>query len=279
MNNRIQERFGWIDNNWGSINQLKISINDRGLNFGDGIFETILLCNGKAKLLTAHLNRWHASASYLGMAKPPNENKINTLITEVIEKYSLMKGYASLRLNWSRGNNINRGINIENDYIYNKNHSFWMELSHINPCFNPISVMISNNEKRNANSKINLHKTFGYGQSIQAKKEAKDSGYDDAILESTNGYICCGTTSNLIVKRNNKYLTPYGSSGCLPGIMRQQGLNSGSIKESNLYSYPEENDEWLIINSLCCQPIYKINNTFLNIFSNPKEFWISLYNC
>tara|TARA_Y100001968_G_scaffold142203_1_gene129986 strand:+ start:4873 stop:5706 length:834 start_codon:yes stop_codon:yes gene_type:complete len=274
---KSSKSIGWINGHWGKLEQLTVAIEDRGLKYADGIFETILIAQGKAKLLSSHLSRWKKNAKQLGMALPPTEDWLNPLIQESIYRCSLHKGYGALRLNWSRGNSHNRAIFIKKENTSFKSHQFWLELHAITPCFKPITTIISCLEKRNANSILSTCKTFAYGQAIQAQLEAEKLGADQALLESTNGELCCGTTSNIIIKRNKIMLTPRLKSGCLPGVMRQQGLNSGIIKEVQLTSVPQRNDEWLLINSLGCKPIYKVNQTNLNPFPNPEEFWLSLY--
>ena len=271
-------RIGWLDGHWGSLKELKVPLADRSLNYGDGIFETILISNGKAQLLRHHFNRWQNSALKLGMAQPPKEEIINQLINEGIKKCSLENSNGAIRLNWSRGYIATRGINFPIKKADPSNHRFWLEINNLEPCFKPVSTMISLHEKRNAESNLNLHKTFAYGQSIQARKEAQEAGFDEALLQSTSGEICCGAVANLIIKRNNKFLTPRLESGCLPGIMRQQGLNKGLIEEVELEPTPHENDKWLLVNSLSCKPIFRVNNTSLQIDENSKKFWFSLYN-
>ena len=39
------------------INKKTVSINDRAFNYGDGIFETILVKNNKPVLINQHINR------------------------------------------------------------------------------------------------------------------------------------------------------------------------------------------------------------------------------
>ena len=274
----MSKNFGWINNQWGSLDQLAIPINDRGLNYGDGIFETILIWQGMPKLLKEHLARWKRSAQVLEMEEPPEEEMILTLINEGINLCSLQQRDGAVRLNWSRGSNLKRGIDIHIPQFENSTNRFWLELNPIEANFSPVSVMISNTEKRNGSSQLNGHKTFAYGQAIQTRQEAKRYGFDDALIESTLGGICCGSAANLIVKRNDEYLTPSLQSGCLPGIMRQQGINSGIIKEKIIDVRPMVGDQWLLINSLSCRPIYKVNNVLLEAISSPQDFWSSLYN-
>ncbi|AAQ00901.1 MULTISPECIES: aminotransferase class IV [Prochlorococcus] len=276
MNNILDNQISWINGHWIKHNEPQLPINDRGLTLSDGIFETILIMNNQPILLNAHLDRWNESAILLGMAKPPTKDHILSLIKEAINKNPLAQGSAVLRLNWSRGDNNGRGIKLSSANAKSSSHRFWLTLRAYKPSFKPITTMISKLEQRNANSKINQCKTFAYTQSIQARREANIAGFDDALLLSTNGEIACGTTSNLIVKRRDKWLTPHISSGCLPGIMRQQGLNSGILKEAKISPEPEPKDQWLLINSLSCHSIIKVNTKSFEEYEASKILWTSL---
>ena len=266
-------RIAWIHNDWNDIDQIKIDINDRGLTLGDGVFETILILNGKPKLLKSHLKRWNESAAIFKMNFPPKESLITALINEGIKKANLTNNNGSIRLNWSRGTSSIRGINLTKDSSKNV---FWMEINPGEPCFKHISVIISKYEKRNPFSQLSSCKTFSYGQSILAREEARSAGFDDALLMSMNNKVCCGTTANLIVKYKDQIRTPPLSSGCLPGIMRQQGLKKGIIQEADINPIPKDGEEWLLINSLGCQPIKKLNNKNFQIFSSPSKIWHKL---
>ena len=104
--------IAWIDGpgdggTWGAPEQLALPLADRGLALADGLFETILIQNGKPQLLEAHLQRWRQAAARLGMAAPPEADCLLPLVAEAIERSG--SSDAALRLNWSRGN-AGRGI-------------------------------------------------------------------------------------------------------------------------------------------------------------------------
>ncbi len=266
------KKLGWINGHWGVFKDLKVSINDRGLNFGDGIFETILILNGMPQLVDEHLNRWEKSASILEMNPPPSKEWLTSLIEDGINRAQLNNINGVVRINWTRGESEQRGIDISQK----NHHSFWLEMDSYQPSFESISTMISQTERRNSFSRLSYCKTFSYNQGIQARLEAKNAGFNDALLLNNHGDICCSTTANILVKRNNKWLTPKSSSGCLPGIMRQRGIDLNIIKETLIEAKPENNDEWFLINSLSCHPIHKVNQKELNTSTNPKQFWLSL---
>ena len=272
MTKNRKEKLGWIDGQWGIFKDLKLPINDRGLNFADGIFETILILNGTPQLLTEHLNRWENSANILGMNPPPSKTWLIPLIEDGINRSQINKRNGVIRLNWTRGESKQRGIDLSNT----NPHRFWLEIDSCQPNFESISTIISQIERRNSFSKLSSCKTFSYNQAIQARIEAKNAGFDDALLLNIEGNICCGTTANILVKRENNWLTPSLKSGCLPGIMRQRGIDLNIIKEGLIESSPQDNDEWFLINSLSCRPIQKINQKELRRSTNPEEFWMKL---
>ncbi len=274
--NLHNNEVAWIAGEWVSSSDFKIPICDRGLKLSDGIFETILILKGSLILFSKHIDRLNNSAKILGLPSPPGKIFIHNLVMEGIKNLGIENKNGILRLNWSRGNSTSRNIySLEAEENLPR---FWMEIRSGDPSFDPISTLISKYEKRNLYSRLNQCKTFAYNQSIQAKREAKLSGFDDALLENTNHEICCGTTANLIVKRGDQFLTPPLSSGCLPGVMRQKGIDLKIIRESKLTSYPEKNDQWILLNSLSCRPIRQVNNCYLEVYKETKKFWLDLIN-
>ena len=98
----MTKKIGWIHGKWGSEKELFVPLLEKGITLGNGIFETIVILEGKPKLLKQHLKRWHNSAKLLNMKKPPNQLFLDPLINEAIEPISLAKGNGVLKLNWSR---------------------------------------------------------------------------------------------------------------------------------------------------------------------------------
>ena len=239
---------------WGTPQTLTLPISDRGLQLADGLFETLLVETGHAWLLEEHLGRWQSSAALLGLPPPPGAATVQPLIAAAIERSGIGTALGSsgaLRLNWSRGSGA-RGI----DPPSNCSPSFWLQLSSLKPCFEPVRVIVSATETRSATSLLSRCKSFAYGASIQARRQALEAGADDALLASSAGGLCCGTSANLLVWRGGSWITPPLSSGCLPGVMRQRGLDRGLITEAPVNEQDLASCEaaWLI-NSLGCRPI------------------------
>lgn len=61
----------------------------------------------------------------------------------------------------------------------------------------------------------------GYVNSVLAKQDAIDSGYDDAIFLDNNGHVCELSAANIFLVRKGKLITPWVDSDILEGINRR----------------------------------------------------------
>lgn len=258
--------IAWIESpepsgRWGAPGELSVPLNDRALMLADGLFETVLMREGQPRLLAAHLARWHQGAALLGMDSPPAARDLEPLIREAVERSGIREG--ALRLNWSRGSAAGaaRGIAIPGPC----RHRFWLQLSAATPCFAPVRVIVSPTEERSATSLLSRCKTFAYGAAIQSRRQAEAAGADDALLVSSAGGLCCGTTANLLVRQEGSWLTPPLASGCLPGVMRARALERGLASEASLGTLTEADlsrcPGALLLNSLSCRPISHLGDT------------------
>ncbi len=62
--------------------------------------------------------------------------------------------------------------------------------------------------------------TGGYINSVAAKQEALQKGFDEAIMLNSQGYVSEATGENLFVVKDGEVLTPPLAAGPLPGITR-----------------------------------------------------------
>lgn len=296
---------------WGRPDQLSLPLDDRGLSLADGLFETVLVEQGQARLLDAHLERWRRSAALLGMEPPPNRQGLEPLIAAALER-SQAGGSAldgALRLNWSRGSAPGRGIDLPAEGEPPLLHRFWLQFTPLQPNFRPVTVWISQLERRQATSLLSQCKTFAYGQAIQARREARSAGAEEALLLGTGGELCCGATANLLLLIDGTWFTPPLASGCLPGVMRGRALELGLVREATLDpglllrpitdpikdpTNDSINDPTktsvsaaLLLNSLGCRPIRAVNGQAVGAAGQPagdpgwasalaESFWRSL---
>ena len=275
----MKATLGWYKDQWLDIDQILISANNRGLKFGDGIFETILIKQNKPVLFDEHFQRLKKSSKILNINLKINKSTLKQTISDGIKKLSLTNDqFASVRINYSRGTNKGRTLNTNCTLETKDLDNLWLEFYRIKPNFNPISVLISQIEKRNEFSLISKCKTFSYNQSIQVLTEANEKFFDDAILLNTSGEVSCGSTFNLLIKRNNQWITPRKESGCLEGIMIAKALKLKIVKEALIFPEFQDDDIIVAINSLSCRQINKINDLKFRPQFDPIYFWDLLYN-
>ena len=288
---------------WGRPDQLSLPLDDRGLTLADGLFETVLVEQGQARLLDAHLDRWRRSAALLGMEPPPTRQVLEPQIAAALQRSQAAGG--ALRLNWSRGSAPARGIDLPADGEPPLLHRFWLQFTPLQPSFRPVTVWISQLERRQGASLLSQCKTFAYGQAIQARREARSAGAEEALLLGTGGELCCGATANLLLLIDGTWLTPPLASGCLPGVMRGRALELGLVHEATLDpglllqsvdgsvhdpskdSVTDSVSAALLLNSLGCRPIRAVNGQAVGAAGQPvgdpgwasalaESFWRSL---
>ena len=270
--------IGWHKDRWLDIGNIYISANDRGLKFGDGIFETILIKNNNAILIDEHIQRLENSSRVLNINLNINKPYLKDIISLGIKKLSIRNDQlGSIRINYSRGLNKGRSIKINKDQQEYDINNLWIEFYLIKPNFCPISTFISQTEKRNQYSLINQCKTFSYNQSIQVLIEANKKLFDDCLMLNTADELCCGSTFNILLKRKNKWITPRKESGCLQGIMVKKALELKMVKEELILPKFYKDDILIAINSLSCRQINRVNDIEFTPTFDPKYFWNLLY--
>ena len=83
-----------------------------------------------------------------------------------------------------------------------------------------LRVMTSSFQRPNPKGfKIQAKAAGHYVNSILASQEAKEKGYDEALLEDMNNYVAEGPGANIFYEKNGKLFTP-AAGNILPGITR-----------------------------------------------------------
>jgi branched-subunit amino acid aminotransferase/4-amino-4-deoxychorismate lyase len=271
--------IAWIDEplpggSWGDPDRLGLPLSDRGLLLADGLFETVLVEGGRPRLLEEHLTRWRTSAALLGMAPPPGADRVVPLLAQAVARTGL-GGAAALRLNWSRGSGGGRrGLALPGPGEPQGRPRFWLQLSPWQRVSKPVAVVVSRLERRNPASLVSRCKTFAYAGAIQALREARAAGADDALLLGGGGGLCCGTSANLLVRLKGAWITPPLASGCLPGVMRGRGLALGLVREGGLgVADLLASEGALLINSLGLRPIRRCEGRELPLPSGAESLW------
>ena len=191
-----------------------ISLEDRGFSYGDGLFETIAVRDGKCRFLDAHLKRLQAGCSRLGL----NEQPTDTLATELIK--AIANGtYGTAKIIITRGRGP-RGYrppaNPEPTRIIG-----YQESVAVTPVLQGVQLrycttLISRNRQTAGLKSLNRL------EQVLAQSEWNDPGIAEGLMLNDKGEVVCGTMTNLFCSRDKVLLTPNLSECGIKGVMRQQ---------------------------------------------------------
>ncbi len=229
----------YINNNGELLPKDGYNLNatNRGFRYGDGLFESIRIINGKIIGLQAHLDRLFSGLKELKIEKPQDysfaffQNKIE----ELLRKNGIEKG-GRVRLTVCR----------EDGGFYkpfSNGACFTIEADHYDDNLfvlnqNGLSVDLYP-ENRKPISNLSKYKSSNALLYIMAALYAEEKGFDDVILQNNKFEIIEGTSSNLFIVSNGVLYTPGLDSGCVGGTMRMQIINlaikhSIRVYESNI---------------------------------------------
>jgi branched-chain amino acid aminotransferase len=240
----------WQDGRIVMPEEAHVSIADRGLLLGDGLFETMAVHNAQVFDLDAHLERLASGLGVLGFARAVDLPKLRAGIARYIAAEEASR--AVLRVTVTRGAGP-RGLAPPEA----PRPTIFMTLSPMPPaCEIPLSLHIATATRRNEHSALSRIKALPYLDNVLALAEARAHGAGEALLLNTRGTIACATVANVFVIREGRLETPPVCDGALPGTMRAlvlclaKGAGLAPVENSLHVKDLAEADEVLLTNSI-----------------------------
>ncbi len=190
---------------------------NRTLFYGEGIFETILW-RGRSSKLLRHYKRLKNSADFFKIPCPDYEE-----FCQKIEKKT--KGKKNLYVKFCL---FSKGESAY--YQYPQKSESVVVVKKLQNSYEAQKICLSS-IKRHSNNVVIYHKTMNYLPNILAKREALIKGFDDGIFLNENEQITECTSSNLLIVKNDKLLTPARDSGLLLGTTMEILIDKMNVKE------------------------------------------------
>lgn len=183
---------------------------NRAFIYGDLLFETIKIQQGKPQLIRLHYNRLTESARLL---KFDFELDFGAFENAII---SALKGQQDARVRFT---------------VYRDSEGFYTpqqhQTGHMVEVFQlpdakkeGISIGLYTDLYKPCHELSNL-KSGNALIYVMAGIWAKENGFDDAILLNEHGCICEATSSNIFLVKEDKVFTPALTEGCVDGVMRK----------------------------------------------------------
>ncbi|WGV62360.1 D-amino-acid transaminase [Brevibacillus brevis] len=206
----------YVDGKWVEEGQVAVHPEDRGYNFGDGIYEVVRIYKGRTYQWDGHLTRLFRSAKEIKMELPWSAEDLTDLANQLITKNNITENDdASLYLQVSRGSaprahDIPSGIQpVIMGFVRRKDR--------------PVADMKKGLTAQLVEDIRWLRcdiKTLNLLGAVLVKQYAKDAGAQESILHR-NGVITECSASNLFVVNNGELYTHQADNLILHGITRQ----------------------------------------------------------
>lgn len=200
-----------------SENENIIGPTNRGLRYGDGIFETLKYKNGKIILAAEHFQRLWLGMDALEFSIPIHftAEKLTVEILALIKKNKLQEARIRLTIIRSDGGIYDPKNNTPNYIIEAINlHEDNGTLN-----INGLKVCIYEDAKKSVDTFSNL-KTNNYLPYFMGAKFAKRHYCNDAFILNSSGNICDSTIANIFLIKNKVIYTPSLTEGCVAGVTR-----------------------------------------------------------
>lgn len=215
--------FIWFDGKLVPWSEAQVHVLTHSLHYGSAIFEGIRAyscANGESEIfrLPAHCRRMVDSAKILRMALPYSAEDLEKAVLETLLANKLKEAYIRPLAFVGYGEmGVYPGNNPVQTII-----AAWPWGAYLGPeaLEKGIAIKTSTFTRSPVNSNMSRAKAAGnYINSILAKIEAKDDGYDEAVMLDAAGYISEATGENIFIVRDNVIKTTPLTS-ILGGITR-----------------------------------------------------------
>ncbi|ESQ75454.1 D-amino-acid transaminase [Asticcacaulis sp. AC402] len=193
-----------------------VSIEDRGYQFADAVYEVWSVFDGRLADLEGHLNRLERSLAELKIAMPMPRSALLVVLTEVVRRNRIREGMVYLQ--------ISRGV-APRDHVFPDN-------------VRPAMVVTAKPVDRIAAAKKALAgitaksmpdirwgrcdiKTVGLLPNVLAKQAAREEGAGEVIFVDSDGYVTEGGSTNVyMIGTNGVILTRDLKANILAGVTR-----------------------------------------------------------
>ncbi|MFZ9180260.1 MAG: aminotransferase class IV [Rickettsiales bacterium] len=193
----------------------KISIEERGFLYGDGLFETIKFSDLKLHHFSTHLKRLKLGLKTLKIDFDCFELENKCL--ELIKKNLITNGIIRI--------SISRGVGSSGYLPISNSPTLIIQTKALPEIPKKIALIIS--EYQPANFKFKSSNSINY---ILAKIFAQENNYYDAILLKEKKYIAETSSANIFWIKNNIFYTPSEDCGMVLGVIREKILKQKQFK-------------------------------------------------
>ena len=201
----------WVNGRPGA----RLDIRDRGLQYGDGVFETMRIRASRVRLFEYHLERLALGCRGLGIAEPSSR-----VLRREIAAAAMRRREGVLKLIVTRGPG-RRGYRATG-----REHTTRILTLHPLPLGldrgggTPARLRLCAT-RLGLNPQLAGLKTLNRLESVVARAEWNDARIWEGLLQDLDENIVCGTMSNLFLRCGSNLMTPLLDRCGVAGVMRR----------------------------------------------------------
>lgn len=191
-----------------------VAINDRGLHYGDGLFETMLLTDGRVRYFEDHLARLHVGCERLAIQAPDR-----SILTMEVERVTARLRSAVVKIIITRGVS-GRGYQPDPQAPPTRIIAVYGA-----PVTAHTDIAVDWRQTRlGRNARLAGMKHLNRLEQVLAQSEPRADGVEEGLMLDTEGELVCATASNVFVVREGAMLTPDLRFCGVQGVMRGRVL-------------------------------------------------------
>ncbi|MGP4015634.1 branched-chain amino acid transaminase [Saccharopolyspora sp. 5N708] len=209
----------WMNGALVPWHEAKVHVLSHGLHYGTGVFEGVRAystADGPALFrLDEHLDRLLRSAKMLRMTLPYRKDELRAATVDLVRANGHRSCYVRHLAHLGYGV---MGVDPSGAPVHMSIGS-WEWGAYLGDAEHGVRLMTSSWRRNDPAVVPTAAKATGpYLNSALAKVEARDAGFDEAVLLSTDGYVSECSGENVFVLRGDVLCTPPSSAGALEGI-------------------------------------------------------------
>ncbi|HIE43850.1 MAG TPA: branched-chain-amino-acid transaminase [Candidatus Omnitrophica bacterium] len=209
----------YLNGQFLSKEEAKISVYDHGFLYGDGIFEGLRTYNSRIFKLSEHIDRLYKSAKYISLNIPVTKDKLFNIVVKTASlngyknsyiRIVVTRGEGDLGLDPNKCKNPSLLVIVDKIELYPE--QFYKEGLEV------ITIATQRNTLGALDPQV---KSLNYLNNILAKIEAINAGFIEAIMLNRDGLVIECTGDNIFIVEDGVLKTPPPHIGSLNGITRR----------------------------------------------------------